>query len=312
MKPKTLLCLALALICGLFVSTATGAAEPEKFSADLIQKIWPELWKPGKEPAIDPLSEPQVVQEMAGKWVMLSGALGTDKMLISLETNRQVTVSGIKDGKAWEAGGQWKVISNKLVLFVKPGNELPSFIFRLKGKPYMFYPWADTLMSEMKRENQPATPLKPAAPDQQFQLQPVLPVNRGISEANILATLDSIDRGLLNKDAAAVVANFASNAVITATVVERQRTDTTTNDPSSYRRSLEAGFKSFDDYKLWRKAITVEMSPGGRKATSQSTLIESYSFSGNTQRAVTQESGTFELINGKARLTKRNSKVTIE
>src|ERR1022692_3482443 len=55
-------------------------------------------------------------------------------MLISVETNRQFTVSGIKDGKAWEKEGQWKVISDKLVLFAKE-SEMPGFRFRINRKP---------------------------------------------------------------------------------------------------------------------------------------------------------------------------------
>jgi len=130
--------------------------DPKEFTPDKIQEIWPELWKMGaqemKAPAIDALSEQKVVKEMSGKWFIMSGAFRTDKILISVETNRQATVSGIKDGKAWEADGQWQVVSNKLVLFVKSANELPDFIFRIKGKPYMFDEWSETLMSEMKRE----------------------------------------------------------------------------------------------------------------------------------------------------------------
>jgi|GEM_PF-2636019 hypothetical protein len=156
MKPKLILCLALVLSGGLYVSTITFAVDPKEFTPDKIQEIWPELWKMGaqemKAPAIDALSEQKVVKEMSGKWFIMSGAFRTDKILISVETNRQATVSGIKDGKAWEADGQWQVVSNKLVLFVKSANELPDFIFRIKGKPYMFDEWSETLMSEMKRE----------------------------------------------------------------------------------------------------------------------------------------------------------------
>ena len=153
MKPKLILCLALVFSGGLFTSTMTFAVDPKTFTPDKIQEIWPELWKMGnremKVPAIDPLSEQQVIKEMSGKWTVMNGP---GKIFISVETNRQTTVSGIKDGKTWKADGQWQVISNKLVLFVKSENELPDFIFRIKGKPYMFDPWADTLMSEMKRE----------------------------------------------------------------------------------------------------------------------------------------------------------------
>ena len=92
MKPKLLLGLALAVL----TSTASFAVTPEEFSADKIQEIWPELWKEAahemKAPAIDPLTEQQVVKEMAGKWFVMSGSSETDKILISVETNRQVTV----------------------------------------------------------------------------------------------------------------------------------------------------------------------------------------------------------------------------
>ena len=269
-----------------------------------------------KAPAIDPLSEQQVIREMAGKWVMISGALRTDKIIISLETSRQVTVSGIKDGKAWEAGGQWKVISNKLVLFVKPAGELPDFIFRIKGRPYIFDPYADTLMSELKREKLPVAPLKASDRELQLQLQSVRPVNGKISKKNILAMLDSMDKGFLNKDAAAIFSNYASNAVLIATVIDGTQTDTITNDTSIHRRDLEIVFKHFDDlfddYKLQRNDVTVEISPDGRKATSQSTLVETYRSDGKTKSATTKESATFELIDGIIRLTRMDSKETIK
>jgi hypothetical protein len=156
MKPKLILCLALVLSGGWFLSTTTLAVDPKEFTPEVVEKIWPEIWKEGahemKVPVIDALSEQQAVKELSGKWFITSGAFRTDKILISITTNRQVTVSGIKDGKAWEADGQWQVISNKLILFVKSANELPDFIFRIKNKPYMYDPWAETLMSEIKRE----------------------------------------------------------------------------------------------------------------------------------------------------------------
>lgn len=133
-----------------------------------------------------------------------------------------------------------------------------------------------------------------------------------ISKAQILDILKSIDKGLVKKDAAAVVANFASNAAITATVVEDQRTDTTRANKEEYLKSLEAGFKAFENYKLQRKDVTPEISPDGRTATSLSTVIETYRFDGKAKRASSKESASFELIGGKVLLTKMDSKVTIE
>ena len=133
-----------------------------------------------------------------------------------------------------------------------------------------------------------------------------------ISKTQVLVVLDSIDKGLTNKDAGTVVTNFASNAVITATIVERQQTDTTKANKEKYRLSLEAGFKVFDDYKLRRKDVTVEIAPDGQKATSLSTLVETYRFDGRAKQAATKESASFEMIGGKVLLTKMDSKVTIE
>lgn len=133
-----------------------------------------------------------------------------------------------------------------------------------------------------------------------------------ITKAQVLEVLKSIDNGLVKKDADAVAANFASNAVITATVVEEQRTDTTKANKKEYRQSLEAGFKVFDNYKLQRKDVTIEISPDGRKATSLSTVIEAYRFDGKAKRAITKESAAFELIGGRGLVTKMDSKVTIE
>jgi hypothetical protein len=81
---------------------------------------------------------------------------------------------------------------------------------------------------------------------------------------------------------------------------------------SSYRRDVEAGFESFDDYELQRKDVAVEITPDGQRAASQSILIETYRFSGKAERAVTRESDIFEVMDGKIRLTKMNSKVEIE
>ena len=147
--------------------------------------------------------------------------MGPDKLLIFLGTNRQVSVSGIKDGKGWEKHGEWKVISNKLVLFL-PEDEFPVFIFRTECKTWIFNPSAKALMSQMQR---PTRPVPPSANDVR-QPRSVLAVNGKISKEQVLNILRTMDDVLANKDASAIVTNFANNAVITATIVEGQRMDT--------------------------------------------------------------------------------------
>jgi hypothetical protein len=136
--------------------------------------------------------------------------------------------------------------------------------------------------------------------------------NSKISRTQILNILDSIDRGLTNQDAAAVVASFSSNAVITATVVEDRRTDKTKHDTGSYRRSLEAGFQSFSDYKFARKDVAIQIAADSLTAASSSVLTETFRFDGKIKQAVTKESATFGMIEGKVLLTAMNSEVTIK
>jgi hypothetical protein len=132
-----------------------------------------------------------------------------------------------------------------------------------------------------------------------------------ISKAQVLEILDLIDQGLLAQDAGAVVANFASNAVITATEIEGKWTGTNKDDTASYRKKLATGFQAgVDDYKLQRKEVVVEIAPDGRKATSQSTLIETYRWDGKSNEAVTHESASFEIVGERILLTKMDSKTT--
>jgi hypothetical protein len=145
MKPKLILCLALVLSGVIFKSIA---ADSKDFDSKQIDAIWPELWQPGLPPKVESLSEPQVIPELIGQWDV--DFFGPDKTMISLKTNNQVSVGGIKDGKAWEKYGEWKVVSGKLILFLS-GDSMPSFIFRKDGKIYIFDPWAKDMMAELQR-----------------------------------------------------------------------------------------------------------------------------------------------------------------
>ena len=142
-----------ALVFLLGVFTLFGA-DTNDFKTGEVDGIWKELWKAGvpktKEPKVQKLSERQVAERMVGNWTVMFGVI-PDRLVISLATNRLVTVSGQKDGAAWKKTGQWRVISDKLVLFLKE-EELPEFIFLTGRKPCIFDPWARTMMSELKRE----------------------------------------------------------------------------------------------------------------------------------------------------------------
>jgi hypothetical protein len=130
------------------------AAKTEDFTKEQIGGIWEEVWKSSdpkiKEPKIEKLSERHVVERMVGAWEVMFGVI-PDKLMISLSTNRLVEVSGQKDGAAWKKSGQWRVISDRLVLFLKE-DAIPSFIFVVGQRFYIFDPWAKTMMSELRTE----------------------------------------------------------------------------------------------------------------------------------------------------------------
>ncbi len=146
------------ILSGLTVMLALAltllAAKPEDFTNEQIDGIWKEVWKSSdpkiKEPKIEKLSEGHVVERMVGTWAVMFGVI-PDRLMISLSTNRLVEVTGQKDGAAWKKKGQWRVISDKLVLFLNE-DAIPSFIFKSGRHDYVFDPWAKTMMSELNRE----------------------------------------------------------------------------------------------------------------------------------------------------------------
>ena len=154
MKPKLILCLALVLSGGLFGSANLRAAKPADFSTTQIDGIWKELWKSGgpniAEPKLEKLTEKLVIDRMTGQWTVMFGVT-PDRLTISMSTNRLVEVSGQKDGKGWKKHGQWKVVSDKLILFLEEDG-LPSFIFKTGQRDCIFDPWAKTMMAELKKE----------------------------------------------------------------------------------------------------------------------------------------------------------------
>ena len=133
-----------------------------------------------------------------------------------------------------------------------------------------------------------------------------------LSKAQIQAVLDSIDKALVKKDAAAVAINYSSNAVITATIVEDGRTTKTKNFRDDYKHTLETSFTSFDDYSLRRKDTTIEIAADGKTAQCSSTLIEKFRFDGKVREAVSKESVSFAISGGKVLATKDHSDTNIK
>lgn len=150
MKAKGLI---LAGIAAAFLWAFTSlAASPSDLSAAQIDEIWKEVWKSddSKAPNVEKLSEEYVRQHMLGKWTAMFGVT-PDKMTIALAADKSVELSGEKDGQAWKNRGQWRVVADKLVLFLEK-DSLPGFIFRSRQKTYVFDPWAKKRMTLMNQE----------------------------------------------------------------------------------------------------------------------------------------------------------------
>jgi hypothetical protein len=134
-----------------------------------------------------------------------------------------------------------------------------------------------------------------------------------LSKASVQAILDSVDKALLEKDAAAVVANYASNAVITATIVERGTSSTTHYESSKdYGNVLKDSFGAFSDYTITRTNVAINISLGGKTAEATSTIIETFTLGGNAEKSITHESTTLEVINGKVVITKEHDDVKVD
>jgi hypothetical protein len=129
-----------------------GPSQPA--DADAIDAIWKGLWdsdpKTG-EPKTEPLTEKQVRDTMISKWTVTFGPTA-DTLSIVFGMDRRAEVFGKKGGQPWNKRGEWKVVSGKLVLLLE-GENVPSFVFKKGSAHFIFDPWAEGQMSELRREN---------------------------------------------------------------------------------------------------------------------------------------------------------------
>lgn len=126
-----------------------------------------------------------------------------------------------------------------------------------------------------------------------------------ISTAQVQTMLDSIDKACLNKDAAAVLANYASNAVITSVTVQNGQTYTSKRGWEDYLHTLEDGLKNAKDYSLQHKNVVIEIAPDGQTAQCRFTLVERWrGNSGGMEEGLTKESLSLALLGGRLLITK--------
>jgi hypothetical protein len=133
-----------------------------------------------------------------------------------------------------------------------------------------------------------------------------------ISKDQVLAVLKSIDAGERDKNATAIVANIATNAVLTSTIDENGHKDLQRYDGAEYKRILEISLKEPGPVTVKRSHVAIEVWADGKTARATSIIVEDYQFEGKMKHGVTQESATFELIQGKVLVTKMDSLVTVK
>jgi len=153
--------LAIVVVMFLLVSPLF-AQKIEKFNTQVVDELWTGLWQgmwketdpTVKEPKIDPLTDKDVLESICGKWTapgFMQSDGTTNTVTYLFRTDHTVVLSAIDEGKAWKNPGQWRVFSNKLLLFLKDNSGLPSFIFRSDGKHYIWDPTSKGLKLELKR-----------------------------------------------------------------------------------------------------------------------------------------------------------------
>jgi hypothetical protein len=134
-----------------------------------------------------------------------------------------------------------------------------------------------------------------------------------ISKADVQAVLDSIDKGLVKKNADAVVANYSRDSVITASVWEDGNTSGTTFKRDEYKQSLERYFQSLVDYSIQRKDVKIEIAPDGKTAQCACTFVEKlkYKSDGSRIESSTEASLSFAIFDGKVLITKEHDDITM-
>lgn len=132
-----------------------------------------------------------------------------------------------------------------------------------------------------------------------------------ISREEVQAVLDSIEKACLKKDAAAVVANYASNAVITVTTVgsDFPSTQAKYDSLASFDGNLELGFAVYDNFSFQRKDVSIEIAPDGQTAQCSFTEIAHYKYQGKKETDITKESISLAKFDGKVLITKDHSDV---
>jgi hypothetical protein len=150
----------LTVAAAFLVSAAISVAQKiEDFKPGEIDAVWKVLWQQSsnpavKMPAIEKLSEKDVLDHMLGKWTKVQDAndLPDHGQILLGDKHRVEYLCKDKNGKPKKNPGQWRVISDKLVLFMQESSGFPDFIFLIGKTAYMFDPWGKMMKSELRRE----------------------------------------------------------------------------------------------------------------------------------------------------------------
>jgi ankyrin repeat protein len=132
-----------------------------------------------------------------------------------------------------------------------------------------------------------------------------------ISTADVQAVLDSIEKAYLNDDAAAVVANYASNAVIGS---DSPSGTTSYDNLAAYKSSMELEFIAYNIISFRSKIVSISIAPNGKTAqcavdeTAEYICEEAWHHD-KKETDVIRESISFAIINDQLLITKDHSEV---
>lgn len=138
----------------------------------------------------------------------------------------------------------------------------------------------------------------------------------GLSKANVLAVLASIDTAIANGDPAGVVAHCTTNAAITVTATIALHGDkyqtATAYTKDDLRDWLRIGFLAYSPAPLHRRITSIKIADDGKTARCDSSVVELCSLLGETLTVTSQESLSLALVRGKVMVTRDHEVATVQ
>lgn len=120
-----------------------------------------------------------------------------------------------------------------------------------------------------------------------------------ITEQQVSAFLDEMDKAARNKDVDAIVANLSEDAQFKLTIEGFGPTQTLTFNRDQYRDYSKQGFSVVSNYEYRRGETVIKVEPDGQSAFVADETFETTTIGGQTLRTVARGTSILKLENGK-------------